>query len=145
MRFWDASAIVPLLVSETSSRALQALAKQDSTMLVWWGSEVECASALARIERDSALDPRDAARVFERLRQLSGVWHEIEPSDVIRQAAIRFLRVHPLRAADALQLAAAYAAAEQRPASLDMVTLDERLAIAARKEGFVVLDAENLS
>jgi hypothetical protein len=145
MRFWDASAIVPLLVSETSSRSLQALAKQDSTMLVWWGSEVECASALARIERDGALDPRDAARVFERLRQLSGGWQEIEPSDVIRQAAIRFLRVHPLRAADALQLAAAYAAAEQRPASLDMVTLDERLAIAARKEGFVVLDAESLS
>jgi hypothetical protein len=145
MRFWDASAIVPLLVSETSSRSLQALAKQDSTMLVWWGSEVECASALARIERDGALDPRDAARVFERLRQLSGGWQEIEPSDVIRQAAIRFLRVHPLRAADALQLAAAYAAAEQRPASLDVVTLDERLAIAARKEGFVVLDAESLS
>jgi predicted nucleic acid-binding protein len=145
MRFWDASAIVPLLVSETSSRSVQALAKQDSTMLVWWGSEVECASALARIERDGALDPRDAARVFERLRQLSGGWQEIEPSDVIRQAAIRFLRVHPLRAADALQLAAAYAAAEQRPASLDMVTLDERLAIAARKEGFVVLDAESLS
>ena len=114
-------------------------------MLVWWGSEVECASALARIERDGALDPRDAARVFERLRQLNGAWHEIEPSDVIRQAAIRFLRVHPLRAADALQLAAAYAAAEQRPASLDMVTLDERLAIAARNEGFVVLDAESLS
>lgn len=145
MRFWDASAIVPLLVSETSSRSVQALAKQDSTMLVWWGSEVECASALARIERDGALDPRDAARVFERLRQLSGGWQEIEPSDVIRQAAIRFLRVHPLRAADALQLAAAYAAAEQRPASLDMVTLDERLAIAASKEGFVVLDAESLS
>ena len=145
MRFWDASAIVPLLVSETSSRSVQALAKQDSTMLVWWGSEVECASALARIERDGALDPRDAARVFERLRQLSGGWQEIEPSDVIRQAAIRFLRVHPLRAADALQLAAAYAAAEQRPASLDMVTLDEPLAIAASKEGFVVLDAESLS
>jgi predicted nucleic acid-binding protein len=145
MRFWDASAIVPLLVSETSSRSVQALAKQDSTMLVWWGSEVECASALARIERDGALDPRDAARVFERLRQLSGGWQEIEPNDVIRQAAIRFLRVHPLRAADALQLAAAYAAAEQRPASLDMVTLDERLAIAASKEGFVVLDAESLS
>ena len=145
MIFWDTSAIVPLLVSETSSRALQALAKHDSTMLVWWGSEVECASAMARIERDGALDPRDAARVFERLRQLSGVWHEIEPSDVIRQAAIRFLRVHPLRAADALQLAAAYAAAEQRPASLDMVTLDERLALAARKEGFGVLDAESLS
>jgi uncharacterized protein len=145
MRFWDASAIVPLLVSETSSRALQTLAKQDPTMLVWWGSEVECASALARIERDGALDPRDAVGVFDRLRQLSRVWHEIEPTDLVRQAAVRFLRVHPLRAADALQLAAADAAAEHRPASLEIVTLDERLAVAACKEGFPVLDAQRLS
>ena len=145
MRFWDASAIVPLLVCETSSRALQALAKQDSTMLVWWGSEIECASALARIERDGALDTRDAARIFDRLRQLSGIWHDIEPSDVIRRTAVRFLRVHPLRAADALQLAAADVAAEHRPASLDMVTLDEHLAAAARKEGFAVFDAQRLS
>lgn len=145
MRFWDASAIVPLLVSETSSRALQALAKRDPTMLVWWASEVECASALAWIERDGALDPRDVAQVFGRLRQLSRAWHEIEPSDLIRQAAVRFLRVHPLRAADALQLAAADAAAEHRPASLDIVTLDERLALAASKEGFPVVDAQGLS
>jgi predicted nucleic acid-binding protein len=53
--------------------------------------------------------------------------------------------VHPLPATDALQLAAADAAAEHRPASLEMVTLDERLAVAARKEGFVVLDAQALS
>ena len=46
----------------------------------------------------------------------------------------------PLRAADALQLAAAFAAAERRPASLEIVTLDDRLANAARKEGFAVLD-----
>ncbi len=52
----------------------------------------------------------------------------------------RFLRVHPLRAADALQLAAAFAAAERRPASLEMVTLDDRLADAARKEGFALLN-----
>lgn len=145
MRFWDASAIVPLLVSETSSRALQPLTKRDPTMLVWWASEVECASALAWIERDGALDPRDVAQVFGRLRQLSRAWHEIEPSDLIRQAAVRFLRVHPLRAADALQLAAADAAAEHRPASLDIVTLDERLALAASKEGFSVVDAQGLS
>jgi uncharacterized protein len=145
MRFWDASAIVPLLVSETSTRALQTLARQDPIMLVWWGSEVECASALARIERDGALDLRDLAQVFAGLRQLSRAWHEIEPSDLIRQAAVRFLRVHPLRAADALQLAAADAAAEHRPSSLDIVTLDERLAVAASKEGFPVLDAPRLS
>ena len=48
MRFWDSSAIVPLLVVEEASRRLQSLAAQDSTMLVWWASAVECVSALAR-------------------------------------------------------------------------------------------------
>ena len=75
-----------------------------------------------------------------RLRQLTAGWHEVDPSDEIRETAARFLRVHPLRAADALQLAAAFAAAERRPASLEIVTLDDRLANAARKEGFAVLD-----
>jgi hypothetical protein len=40
----------------------------------------------------------------------------------------------------ALQLAAAVVAAEGVPASLDLVTLDERAAAAARREGFVVHD-----
>ena len=140
MRFWDASAIVPLLITEASTRRLQALAEQDSDMLVWWGSKVECVSALARLERDTALDPRAAVRAFGRLEQLAAGWHEIDPSDILREAAARFLRVHPLKAADALQLAAAFTVAEQRPASLEMLTLDERLASPAQKEGFVVID-----
>jgi predicted nucleic acid-binding protein len=140
VRFWDASAIVPLLITEASTRRLQALAEQDSDMLVWWGSKVECVSALARLERDTALDPRAAVRAFGRLEQLAAGWHEIDPSDILREAAARFLRVHPLKAADALQLAAAFTVAEQRPASLEMLTLDERLASAAQKEGFVVID-----
>jgi hypothetical protein len=109
-------------------------------MLVWWGSAVECVSALARLERDGALDPPTMTLALQRLRQLSSGWHEIDPSDEIRETAARFLRVHPLRAADALQLAAAFAAAERRPASLEIVTLDDRLANAARKEGFALLD-----
>lgn len=140
MKFWDASAIVPLLVLETSSRHLQSLAAKESAMLVWWGSKVECVSALARRERDGALDARVIAIALQRLQQLADAWHEIDPSDPIRETAERFLRVHPLRAADALQLAAAFAAAERRPASLEIVTLDDRLANAARKEGFGVVD-----
>lgn len=138
MKFWDASAIVPLLVAEESTRRLQALAAKDSAMLVWWGSAVECISALARLERDGALSSPTLA--LQRLQQLSAGWHEIDPSDEIRETAARFLRVHPLRAADALQLAAAFAAAERRPASLEILTLDDRLANAARKEGFALLD-----
>ena len=52
MKFWDASAIVPLLVAESTTQSLQALARRDSDLLVWWGSQVECASALARLERE---------------------------------------------------------------------------------------------
>lgn len=140
MKFWDASAIVPLLVAEKSTRRLQALAAKDAAMLVWWGSAVECISALARLERNSALNARAMTLALQRLRQLTAGWHEVDPSDEIRETAARFLRVHPLRAADALQLAAAFAAAERRPASLEIVTLDDRLANAARKEGFAVLD-----
>ncbi|MFZ1152122.1 MAG: type II toxin-antitoxin system VapC family toxin [Xanthobacteraceae bacterium] len=140
MKFWDASAIVPLLVNEETTRRLQTVAAKDSAMLVWWGSAVECVSALARLERDGALDPPTMTLALQRLRQLSSGWHEIDPSDEIRETAARFLRVHPLRAADALQLAAAFAAAERRPASLEIVTLDDRLTNAARKEGFALLD-----
>ncbi len=140
MKFWDASAIVPLLVAEAATRRLQALAAEDPDILVWWGSAIECVSALARLERNAALNAKAMTLALQRLRQLAAAWHEIDPSDAIREAATRFLRVHPLRAADALQLAAAFLAAERRPASLTVLTLDDRLGTAARKEGFAVID-----
>jgi predicted nucleic acid-binding protein len=140
VKFWDASAIVPLLVAETTTERLQALAQSDPDILAWWGSAVEYASALARLERDASLDPRSAELAFQQLRLIADAWHEVEPSELVRENAVRFLRVHPLRAADALQLAAAFIAAERRPASLQVVTLDERLAEAMRKEGFALVD-----
>ena len=140
MKFWDSSAIVPLLLAEPTTRAMQTIVAKDSTMLVWWATEVECASALARLEREDALEDAATRLAFDRLRQLASGWHEIDPSDAIREAAVRFLRVHALRAGDALQLAAAFVAAERRPPSLEVVTLDERLAGAARKEGFDVIE-----
>lgn len=140
MIFWDASAIVPLLVAEKTTGRLQLLARRDPDMMAWWGSAVECASALARLERDGALNAKAAELAFQRLGLIAGAWHEIEPSELVRESAVRFLRVHPLRAADALQLGAAFIAAERRPASLQVVTLDERLTDAMRKEGFGLVD-----
>lgn len=144
MRFWDASAIVPLLMAEASTKTLQGLATVDPTMLVWWATEVECASAIVRLEREGALDPPAVTEAFDRLKRLAEGWHEVDPSDGIREAAVRFVRVHPLRAADALQLAAAFVAAERRPSSLEVITLDERLAAAARKEGFALIDVPSV-
>ena len=140
MKFWDASAIVTLLVAETTTERLQALGQRDSDMLGWWGSAVECASAVARLERDAALDSKGAELAFQRLRLIADAWHEIEPSELVRENAVRFLRVHSLRVADALQLAAACVAAERSPASLQVVTLDDHLADAMRREGFALVD-----
>jgi predicted nucleic acid-binding protein len=140
MRFWDASALVPLLVEESTTGTIQALVSSDPALLVWWGTEVECASAVARLERDGLVDAPSVEVAFQRLRALAASWNEIDASDAVRDAAVRFLRVHPLRAADSLQLAAAFVAADGRPRTLDIVTLDERLAAAARKEGFMVVD-----
>jgi predicted nucleic acid-binding protein len=138
VKFWDASALVPLLVADPTTRALQALAARDPDMLVWWGSQVECVSALARLEREAALDGAQVRTAYDRLDELARGWHEIGPGEIVRETAMRFLRVHPLRAADALQLAAAFVAAENRPSAMEVVTLDDRLAEAARKEGFVL-------
>ena len=140
MRFWDASAIVPLVMAEPTTGALQKLAAADPAMLVWWATTVECTSAIARLERDGGLDPPAAHAAFDRLKRLADGWHEVDATDAVREAALRLLRVHPLRAADALQLAAAFVAAERRPSSLELITLDERLAAAARKEGFAVIE-----
>lgn len=108
-------------------------------MIVWWASETECVSAIARRERHRELSRRGADVALERLVALKGVWAEIEPSHRVRMVAARLLRTHPMRAADSLRLGAAVAASEGDPASLPLVTLDERLADAARLEGFGVL------
>lgn len=110
MKFWDASAIVPLLMTEPTTKAVQTLVESDPTMLVWWATKVECASAIAWLERDGALDESTVTQAFDRLKHLAHAWHEVDSSDPIREAAVRFLRVHPLRAADAPQLAAAFIA-----------------------------------
>lgn len=141
MKFWDASAIVPLLIDEPPSAPLLALVEKDPEMLAWWGTPVECVSALARRAREGALADADATRAIERLRSIAAGWQEVLPSDGVRSTAQRLLRVHPLRAAAALQLAAAILASEHEPESLEFVCLDERLNDAAGREGFPVVRA----
>ena len=139
MRFWDTSALVPALLGEPRSSAVRDLLDEDPAITVWWATEVECVSALARLEREGDLDGPSMVSAVERLGAVGGAWREVQPIARVRQTATRLLRVHPLRAADALQLAAAIAAAEDDPRSLPLITLDDRLAIAAEREGFPVV------
>lgn len=135
VRFWDTSAIIPLLVEEQTSEAIESEHARESDLAVWWGTAIECESAMARRERDGARV--DQGR--DRLDLLAAAWREVAPSAELRQRARRLTRVHPLRAADALQLAAALTIADGDPGSLVVVTYDARLAEAARKEGFRVV------
>lgn len=138
MIFWDSSALVPLLVSEAATRSVAASYARDPEVVVWWATPVECASTVARLEREQALSFADAGRALARLDALASSWLQVEPSDEVRETARRFLRVHPLRSADALQLAAAYLAAERRPPTLTLATLDDLLRVAAAREGFLL-------
>ncbi len=139
MRYWDSSGVAPLLMLEPSSPAMTATFVEDGAVVTFWTTRVECASAIARKERDRSLSTATADAARFRLRMVHAGWHEIEASESLVQTAMRILRMHPLRAADALQLAAALAACEGAPASLPFVTLDERLADAASREGFPVV------
>lgn len=139
MRFWDSSAVVPLLVDEPASVAAHAEHARDADIAAWWGTEVECVSALSRLEREGLLASGSLVDAIRRLDGLAAAWQEVQPISRVRKTAIRMLRVHSLRAADALQLAAAMVAAEDNPATLPFVTFDDRLGEAAEREGFVVV------
>jgi predicted nucleic acid-binding protein len=139
MRFWDSSAIIPLLLREPTTATAVAEFERDPEIIVWWSTEVECVSAIARLEREGKLDGPGITAAIHRLDGHVRAWKEIQPIERIRQTSHRLLRVHALRAADALQLGAAIVAAEDRPASLGLVTLDGRLAQAAEREGFEVV------
>jgi predicted nucleic acid-binding protein len=145
MKFWDSSALLPLLVNEPIGKQLRQTLAGDPQVLAWWSSRIEMASALARRERDGLLTPAEANAAFLALQRLSEAWEEVSPSDLIRATALRLLRTHPLRAADSLQLAAAVVASGREPASLEFVCLDDRLGDAARREGFPVITVAKTS
>lgn len=145
MRFWDSSALVALLIQEELSGPLVEIILSEPEFITWWGTVVECTAAITRRERAGSLARVDSTQAFQRLQALARAWYQIEPGEAVRETAQRFLRVHDLRAADALQLAAAFAAAEGRPASLEFVCLDDRLNTAAQREGFRVLDRAGLA
>jgi predicted nucleic acid-binding protein len=139
MKFWDSSALVPLMVPEPETRTLGGLLKADPAIAVWWGSRLECAAALARLERERRITGPHMAQARARLDLLADQWVGISPTPQVRDQAERLLRVHALRSADAHQLAAALVASGHRPGSLEFVTIDQRLADAARREGFRLL------
>ena len=138
MNFWDSSALVPLLVTEATSDLRRTQYDADPWAVVWFGTLVEIESSLVRRQRDGQLpaDVEHAAR--KRLTEITKQWTEVLPTEEVRARAIRLLRVHQLRAADAFQLAAALIFCREQPQHLPFLTADQRLRDAASLEGFPV-------
>ncbi len=138
MKFWDSSAIVPLIVEEQESDYCIKTLSRDREMLIWCLSRVEVISALCRQVRDGALGEDHFRRAKGLLNALLEHAYEVRSIEKVRSRASRLLEVHPLRAANACQLASALVATQEDPDRLPIVTFDQRLINAATKEGFMV-------
>jgi len=138
MKFWDSSAIIPLLVLEKESTYCIEALRADGDILVWTMTQIEVFSALCRRLREGSLGPEAFEAAKKRTRDLFESAFEIVSFGKVKERALRLLQVHPLRAADALQLAAVLVATEENVARLPIMCFDDRLTTAARLEGFEV-------
>lgn len=138
MRFWDSSALVALVVDEEETPRRQQALRDDSGVLVWYGTPAEIESAIQRRRREASLPPDQESIAREKLAVLVDMWQEVQATWALRERALRLLRVHPLRAADAFQLAAALIVCEEQTRGFHFHTADQRLATAAAAEGFIV-------
>lgn len=139
MKFWDSSALVPLIIEEPTSPMCRQLLRTDPTQIVFCFTRTEILSALWRRRRAGRLDDNDITTAEGRLDKLSARWTEVISVVEAREAAERLLRTHPLRAADSLQLGACIAVFGSQRRDREFVVLDDLLAEAARQEGFNVV------
>ena len=139
MKFWDTSTLFVLLTTQKGSSSAADVFSSDPEVAMWWGTPVELASAAARLRRRGEVDDAGYVRILSKIWPLAQSAEEVQPSEEVRQTALRLIRVHDLRAADALQLAAALVWARHVPTGLEFVCMDTGLCAAAEKEGFSVL------
>jgi uncharacterized protein len=139
VKFWDSSALVPLIIEERHSKTCRQLLRTDSTQLVFCFTRTEILSAIWRKHREGLLDTSDVRLAEGRLDKLAARWTEVDSVTPVRDAAEQLLRVHPLRAADSLQLGACVAVFGTHRRDREFVVLDDLLADAARQEGFKVV------
>jgi predicted nucleic acid-binding protein len=139
VRFWDTSAIVPLVLEEPSSSACRRTFRVDPRVAVWYFTRVELSSAVRRRARAREITSAEESLALDRVERLSTRWTYVAEFGLVRDRAERLLGIHTLRTADALQLAAALVLVGDRPRHRQFVVNDGPLADAATAEGFDVI------
>lgn len=139
MRFWDSSAVLPLFARQDASTKVDAWLREDPVLAIWTLTPVEITSALWRLVREGAVDEDVAVRADSRAQEVVAASYLVVDVEGVKVLARRLLRMHAVRAADAMQLGAALLWSGGQPHNRMFLTLDARLAVAARREGFIVL------
>jgi predicted nucleic acid-binding protein len=135
--FWDASAIIPLCVWQKQT-ALASLHYTRYGIAVWWATPIEIIRGLTRLESMNAIGHDHFLAGTQRVQSLSKFWDAVGPSPAIAARACTLRKSYTLRAADALQLAAALEYFEDTPKGHTFIVSDQRLADAALQSGFLV-------
>ena len=138
--FWDTSAIIPLCCQQPQSAKARQLLRKNPALVAWWGTAVEASSAFNRLLRQGYFTAGNFKQADHALNHLVEHWHEVQPLDEIRSEAKRLLKMYPLRAADALQLAAAMIWCRKHPKQHLFISADVNLLNAVHSEGFSIED-----
>ena len=140
MRFWDSSALFPLIIDDFHTARARVILSTDDSIVSSFITPVEISSAIWR-RRHARLLSSEADRAADaQFASLSNRWVTLGEISDITATALSVVSRHALRAGDAIQLAAALVArAKLRTVRLEFVTFDIRLASAAREEGLRVL------
>lgn len=139
MRYWDASALVPLIVAEPDSESVRTWLSEDDHIVTWVWTCTEIIGAIERRAREGSLSRLQRRDVLERFNAFADSWDEVTEVLAVRSRANALLARHPLRAADAGQLGAALLVQEQLASPLTFVCLDQRLSSAAELESLRVI------
>jgi len=139
--FFDSSALLKRYRDETGSQWIVELTKTSDRLVVARLAHVEVMAALIRRARQSAELPRNVESVLTAFENdIQRDFHVVEFGELLIARALDLLRAHGLRAADAIQLAAALVSRPAPPVAggFFLVSADDELNAAAAAEGLQV-------
>ncbi|SRR6266511_745956 len=143
--FFDSSALVKRYAREVGTAWTIGLFRPPTANRIYLAriTSVEVVSALTRRVRAGKLDQKSAARAVARFRRaFAGRCRKIEITETLIERATSLAEKHTLRGYDAIQLAAALMANDERilggARALILISADEALNSAAVSEGLAV-------
>jgi predicted nucleic acid-binding protein len=110
-------------------------------MAVWWSTPVEIRGAFERLRRTGEINSGEHVAALVEAEFFKGGWREMTPHDAVRDQAARMLELFPLKAADALQLAAALSWCAGKPQGRAFISGDVQQLRAAEALGFQTIAA----